>query len=76
MFVVVQPKDKAAMLRLMADGGYTVPAMVDDAGLGRSYGLRYVPSLVVLDQRGATATSVVGEIDVLRLSRILDDLTG
>jgi hypothetical protein len=76
VLVVMQPKDKGAMLKELADGGYSVPALVDGAGVAKEFGVRYVPTLVVLDREGQPFQTVSGPVDLLRLSRLLDDVTG
>lgn len=74
--VVAQPGNAAGMRTLLAKGGYSFPLLLDHDGLLSKYGVRGYPTLVVLDQQGAVARTVVGRINFLRLSRLVDDLNG
>ncbi len=75
VFVVIQSKD-TDMLDVMAEGGHLVPVLIDRAGITRELGVHYTPTTVVLDRDGAPVKTLSGPADPLRLSRILDDLTG
>jgi thioredoxin-related protein len=68
--------DEAGIRDLFAEKGYSLPVVLAKNSVFGDYGVRGVPTLAVLDQNGATVQSVVGPVNVLRLSRILDDLAG
>lgn len=64
------------MRELMAEGGYSFPVMIDSGDVGSQYGVRYVPTLFVIDREGKVAQKIVGAVDAARLSKLVDDLTG
>jgi hypothetical protein len=75
--VVVTPAGKlSGMQELMAKGGYSTPVLAATSNFISHYGVRGYPTLVVLDEQGAVADTIVGKINFLRLSRVLDDVTG
>jgi hypothetical protein len=83
-----ESQDKAAILAvtpasseggirdLMAAGGYSFPVMIDSGDVGSQYGIRYVPTLFVIDAEGKIAQRIVGPVDAARLSQLVDDLSG
>jgi hypothetical protein len=60
----------------MASEGYSLPVVLAQNSVFGTYGIRYVPTLVVLDKNGDLAQTVSGPVSLLQLSRMLDDLTG
>jgi hypothetical protein len=75
--LAVTPSSSEGGIRdLMAASGYSFPVMIDPGDVGSQYGVRYVPTLFVIDAEGKVAKKVVGAVDAARLSQLVDDLTG
>ena len=67
--------DEGALKEFMADGGYTFPVMPDPGDLGTRYGVRAIPTHVVIDSEGRVAKTIVGGVTAADLSSAVDDLT-
>lgn len=64
-----------AMREFVDQGGYTFPVMLDADNLAAEYGVRAIPTIVVLDSEGEVAETVVGGVTAEELSSLVDDLT-
>jgi glucose-6-phosphate isomerase len=73
--VVAVSDSKGAMQGFIAEGGYTFSVMLDPGNLGGRYGVRAVPTLVVIDSEGRVAKTIVGGATAADLSSLVDDLT-
>ncbi len=73
--MVAVSDSKGAIQGFMAEGGYTFPVMLDPGNLGGRYGVRAVPTLVVIDSEGRVAKTIVGGVTAADLSSLVDDLT-
>ena len=76
VLAVAPASSEGGMRDLMADGGYSFPVMIDSGDVGSQYGVRYVPTLFVIDAEGKLAQKIVGGVDANRLSQLVDDLSG
>ncbi len=76
MVAVAPSSDEAGIRELMAGEGYSLPVLLAQSSVAAEYGVRGVPTLVVLDENGAVFQKLSGPVSLLRLSRILDDVTG
>ena len=76
ILAVAPPTSERGIRDLMSSGGYSFPVMIDSGEVGSQYGVRYVPTLFVIDEEGKIARRIVGGVDYARLSRLVDDLTG
>lgn len=63
------------MREFVDQGGYTFPVMLDPDNLAADYGVRAIPTVVVLDSEGEVAKTVVGGVTAEELSSLVDDLT-
>jgi hypothetical protein len=63
------------MREFMSEGGYTFPVMLDEDNVAADYGVRAIPTIVVLDPEGEVAKTVVGGMTADELSSLVDDLT-
>jgi hypothetical protein len=68
--------DESGIRSLMAEKGYSLPVVLAENSVFSSYGVRGVPTTAVLDQNGAVVQTVAGPLNLLRLSRMLSDVTG
>ncbi len=64
-----------AIREFMTRGGYTFPVMLDQDNVAADYGVRAIPTIVVLDSQGEVAKTVVGGMTAEELSSLVDDLT-
>ena len=64
-----------AVRQFMAEGGYTFPVMLDSDGLAARYGVRAIPTFVLINAEGRVARTIVGGITTAVLSSLVDDLT-
>jgi hypothetical protein len=62
--------------KLMTDGGWQFPVALMPDSVPAAYGIRAVPTLVLLDSGGRIAKTWVGAVSAAKLSAALDDLTG
>lgn len=76
VLAVAPPSSEGGLRNLMAEGGYSFPVMIDGGDVGSQYGVRYVPTLFVIDAEGRIAEKIVGAVDANRLSQLVDDLSG
>lgn len=61
--------------RVLDDGGYSFPTVLDTPGqIGRRWGVRAVPALVLLDARARVAGAFVGPVSATDFGRVLDAL--
>ncbi len=62
--VSIDGTGEAAVKPIFAKGGYTVPALLDSSmEVARGFGVRGVPSTVVVDNRGMIRARTLGHID-------------
>jgi len=55
---------EAAVKPVFAKNGYTMPALIDqDMTVARSFGVRGVPSTVIIDSKGMINARVLGHLD-------------
>ncbi len=55
---------EAAVRPIFAKGGYTVPALLDqDMNVARGFGVRGVPSTVIVDKKGLINARGLGHVD-------------
>ena len=64
-----------AIRGFVAQGGYTFPVMLDPDNMAARYGVRAVPTHVVVDSEGRVAKTHVGGVNAADLSSLVDDLT-
>ena len=79
--------DRAAVLALavgdsedairgfMKMGGWTFPVVLNADKVAQAYGVRAIPTLVVVDSGGKIAKTIVGGMSASDLSKLVDDLT-
>ena len=62
------------MRALLASGGYALPVILDPSGaVGAQYGLRAVPTLVIVNPSGSIAKVHVGGLSSADLAELVDD---
>jgi alkyl hydroperoxide reductase subunit AhpC len=62
--VSIDGTGEAAVKPIFAKGGYTIPALLDTSmEVARGFGVRGVPSTVVVDNRGMIRARTLGHID-------------
>lgn len=55
---------EAAVRPIFAKGGYTMPALLDqDMNVARGFGVRGVPSTVIIDRKGLINARGLGHVD-------------
>jgi peroxiredoxin len=55
---------EAAVKPVFAKGGYTMTALIDqDMQVARSFGVRGVPTTVIIDKKGMISARVLGHLD-------------
>lgn len=55
---------EAAVKPIFAKGGYTMPALLDQSmEVSRGFGVRGVPTTVIVDKKGMIAARVLGHLD-------------
>lgn len=56
---------EAAVKPVFAKGGYTMPALIDqNMSVARSFGVRGVPTTVIIDKKGMIGVRVLGPLDI------------
>jgi thioredoxin-related protein len=75
MLVLAVNDGEGDMREFMSQGGYTFPVMLDEDNVAAGYGVRAIPTIVVLDPDGEVAKTVVGGVTADELSNLVDDLT-
>ena len=65
---------EAAMRAFMSRGGWTFPVTLAADELAMSYGIRAIPTVVVIDSRGRIADTIVGMVTADKLSDLVDGL--
>ena len=65
-----------AMREFLSENGYSFPVMLDEDNVAADYGVRAIPTNIVLDSEGEVAKTMVGGVTAEELSSIVDDLTG
>lgn len=73
--MVAVSDSKDAMQGFMAEGAYAFPVMLDPDNLAARYGVRAIPTSVVIDSEGRVAKTIVGAATAADLSSLVDDLT-
>jgi len=58
----------------MTAGGWTFPVMTGAESTADAYGVRFLPTVVVIDSDGRIVERVVGEATASRLSSLVDGL--
>lgn len=62
--VSIDGTGEAAVRPVFAKGGYTIPALLDlNMDMARGFGVRGVPSTVVIDAKGMIRARTTGHID-------------
>jgi hypothetical protein len=75
--LVIAVQDTAeAMQRFVHDGGWQFPVAVLPDQVAASYGIRAVPTLVVIRPAGRILKIMVGGASAADLTKMMDDLTG
>ena len=64
-----------AIRDFMSRGGWTFPVMLSGDDVARSYGVRAIPTLVVIDSGGRVVQTIIGGVTASELSSLVDDLT-
>jgi hypothetical protein len=75
VLVIAVDDSEDAMREFLSEGGYTFPVMLDEDNVAADYGVRAIPTNLVLDPEGEVAKTVVGGVTADELSRLVDDLT-
>jgi hypothetical protein len=75
LLVVAVNDSEDAMRGFVAEGRYSFPVMLDPDNVGGLYGVRAIPTLVVVDSRGRIVKTIVGGATAAGLSSLVDDLT-
>jgi thiol-disulfide isomerase/thioredoxin len=63
------------MRAFMADGGWDYPVMLDADRIADAYGVRFIPTLVLIDSEGRIAKKVVNKLSASEVSALVDGLT-
>jgi len=65
------------MRDFLSKGGWTFPVALAPDSVARSYGVRYLPTTVVVDGEGRIAKTIIGGqgASASELSKLVDDLT-
>ena len=63
------------MREFLSDNGYGFPVMLDEENVAGDYGVRAIPTNLVLDSEGEVAKTIVGGVTAEELSGFVDDLT-
>lgn len=62
--ISIDGSGEAAVKPIFAKGGYTLPALVDqNMEVARGFGVRGVPSTVIVDKKGMISLRMLGHID-------------
>ncbi len=62
--VSIDGTGEAAVKPIFAKGGYTLPALLDqDMEVSRGFGVRGVPTTVVVDSKGMITSRTLGHVD-------------
>jgi peroxiredoxin len=64
-----------AMRGFVSNNGYAFPVMLDPDNVAARYGVRAIPTTVVIDPEGRVANTIVGAATAANLSSLVDDLT-
>jgi cytochrome c biogenesis protein CcmG, thiol:disulfide interchange protein DsbE len=64
------------MSEFLSENGYIFPVMLDKDNVAAEYGVRAIPTNVVLDSEGEVVKTLVGGVTAEELSSLMDDLTG
>ncbi len=67
---------KSDIRKLMTENGWEFPVALMPDEVPASYGVRYVPTLVLVDSGGQIVKTWVGGVKADALSAAVDDLTG
>jgi len=73
--VVAVSDSEDAVRGFVAEGGYTFPVMLDPSNVAARYGVRAIPTSVVIDSEGRVVKTIVGAATAADLSSLVDDLT-
>jgi cytochrome c biogenesis protein CcmG/thiol:disulfide interchange protein DsbE len=74
--LVVAVNDSEDAIRgFVGQGGYSFPVMLDPDNIGGRYGVRAIPTVVVVDSDGRIVKTLVGGVTAADLSSLVDDLT-
>jgi thioredoxin-like negative regulator of GroEL len=76
LLVVAVSDNLDAVQGFRTKGEFTFPVMLDSDGVAGRYGVRAIPTVVVIDSAGRVAKTIVGGVSEADLSKLVDDLTG
>ena len=63
------------MRDFMTTGGWEFPVMMGADSAGNDYGVRFIPTIVVVDGEGRIAETIVGMATAADLSALIDGLS-
>lgn len=64
-----------AMRDFMTTGGWVFPVMMQADSAANDYGVRFIPTIVVIDREGRIAETIVGAATASDLSTVVDGLS-
>jgi thiol-disulfide isomerase/thioredoxin len=64
-----------AIRELVTSNGWTFPVMLNADSAASAYGVRFIPTVVVVDSEGRIAEKIVGGTNASDLSLLIDGLT-
>jgi len=64
-----------AMRAWMAEGGWTFPVVMPEGDVASAYGVRGIPTVVLIDSEGWIVETLVGGASASGLSALIDGLT-
>jgi peroxiredoxin len=76
VLAVAADDSEDAMRQFMTENGYTFPVMLDGNSAAAQYGVRAIPTTVVIDPQGRVVKTLIGATNAADLSKLVDDLTG
>lgn len=73
--MVATSDSENAMRSFLSEGGHSFPVMMDPGDVASRYGVRAIPTVVVIDPEGRIAKKLVGGVSAADLASLVDDLT-
>ncbi len=75
MLAMTVNDSEEAMRDLMTTGGWTFPVMLDADSAASAYGVRAVPTNVVIDSEGRVVNRIIGGVTASDLTTLIDGLS-
>jgi hypothetical protein len=76
ILAIAPARHESGMRRLVMEGKYSFPILLDQGVASEAYNIRYVPTVFVIDAGGRLVDQFVGASDFAKLSQIADGFVG